>query len=254
VKVCYCDACRRSYRHDTGRELPRGALRSAEGRAYQQWRLALNTRILHELIDHIHSINPKLTVTHNGSGVRSWADWAFCDRDDYVSHEYHYSEGMDNLSLLCRQHHVLKPGVAFEIETWRFANRLGGARRTSRGYETRPPATLLTEMASVAAHGGFPQYYDQVRPDGTLDERSLKALQPAFGQLASRQRWGGVGEPLAYAAILWSKASEAFGGTMVQGKRSFRREPVRRLARHCPQRDSPGADRDAPAGASRLGA
>jgi hypothetical protein len=209
LPVCYCDTCKTSYRRDTGRELPRGALASEEGRAYLRWRQALNTRIIHELTDHIHSINAKLTVTHNGSGISAWANWEFCDRDDYTSHEFHFNEGMDRLSLLCSQQWALRPGVPFEIELWRFANRLGGSRSTARGYQTRPPDVLLTEMAAVVARGGFPQYYDQLRPDGTLEDRSLAVLKPVFAQVAERQSWGGQGRPVPYALILWSKATEA---------------------------------------------
>lgn len=210
VPVCYCETCKQSYLRDTGRELPRGSLNSKEGIAYLRWRQQLNTSIMHELIDHVHSVNPALTVTHNGSATESWTDWEFCDKDDYVSHEFHFNEGQGGLSLLCRQQKALKPGVPFEIEIWRFGNRLGGAHAASRDYQVRTTPVLLAEMSAVVAHGGFPQYYDQVRPDGSLEPRSMEYLAPAFREVQSRQPWSGVGEPVPYASILWSKATGAF--------------------------------------------
>lgn len=204
---CYCSACEASYRRDTGRRLPRGSLASEEGRHYIRWRRALNTEILHELVDNVHSINPMLTVTHNGSGLYAGSDWDFCDSEDYTSHEFRHHEGQANLSLMCRKNWALKPETPFEIETWRFAM---GPPGTAREYQVRPTPALLTEMAAVVAHSGFPQYYDQVRHDGTLVPRSLEALKPAFQQVEARQPWSGRGHPVPFAAILWSKATDVY--------------------------------------------
>lgn len=208
--VCYCDACRASYRKDTGRELPsRNRLaESKAGRDYLRWRWALNTRILAEIIGHIRVINPRLTITHNGSADSTSFEWAFADADDYVSHEFHFNEGLENLSLLCRRNWATRPGVPFEIEVWRFANRLGGERGSSRAYQIRPVPALLAEMAAVKAHGGFPQYYDQVRWDGTIERRSLERLAPCFQAIKERAAWTGRGQPVPYAGILWSKNSQ----------------------------------------------
>lgn len=210
--VCYCDACRSSYRKDMGRELPPRARLSEDraGRDYLEWRWALNTRILAELTGHIRTINPRLTVTHNGSTDKPAFDWAFVDADDYVSQEFHFNEGMENLSLLCRRNWATKPHVPFEIEVWRFANRLGGERGSSRAYQVRPVPALLAEMAAVKAHGGFPQYYDQVRWDGRLESRSLERLTPTFQAVKERDPWTGRGRPVPYVGILWSKNSQRF--------------------------------------------
>ena len=209
VNPCYCEFCKNSYRQATGKEIPRPPLASAEGRAYGAWRRALNSKILRELEDHIRSVNPKLTVTHNGTGVTGGSNWDVCDADDYVSQEFHITETYGGLSLLCERNRAYKPEAPFEVEIWRFANRPGGVRGASRDYQVRGADALLTEMSAVAAHGGFPQYYDQVRPDGSLEERSLEALKPAFQEVAARQPWSGVGARVPYALVLWSKATEA---------------------------------------------
>ena len=210
VNPCFCDFCKAAYRRDTGSEIPKqGLVATAEGKRYVEWRRRLNTTILKDVIATVREVNPSLTVTHNGSASSQWSDWEFCDSDDYVSQEYHFSEGYGNLSLVAQRNWSLKPGVPFEVEIWRFANRHGGTRHTMRAYQVRPAETLLTEMASVVANGGFPQYYDQVKADGTLEAKSLEALAPAFREVARKQPWAGVGEPVPYAAVLWSKSTEA---------------------------------------------
>lgn len=212
VPVCYCDSCRAAYKRDTGFDLPASSKEltlTKEGKTYFHWRQALNTKIMHSLMAAIQDTNPRLTVTHNASAVAEYYDWAFCGRDTYVSHEFHYNEGQANLSLLCRRQQALKRGVPFEIEIWRFANRLGSQYATSRDYQVRTVSALLLEMATVAAHGGFSQYYDQINPDGTLDRKSLARLAPAFGAIQQRTDWIAQGQPLPYAALLWSKNTEA---------------------------------------------
>lgn len=217
VNPCFCESCKTAYRRDTGGEIPRQALFTTEqGKRYVAWRRRLNTTLLTDVIAAVREINPRLSVTHNGSAELSWSDWEFCDGDAYVSHEYHFAEGYGNLSLLCQRNWSLKPGVPFEIEIWRFANRAGGQRATKRAYQVRGPEALFPEMASVVANGGFPQYYDQVKADGTLESRSLRMLAPVFREVAVRQPWGGIGEPVAYAAVLWSKTTEAMAPRDVQ--------------------------------------
>ncbi len=217
VNPCLCAFCKAAYKRDTGAEIPTKHLYTTpEGKRYIAWRRHLNTRILEDVIGTVRAINPKLTVTHNAAGENPWSEWEFCDGDDYVSHEYHFSEGYAQLSLLCQRNRSLKARVPFEIEIWRFANRHGGQRHSMRAYEVRGPEVLLAEMASVSANGGFPQYYDEVRPDGTLEPRSLRMLAPAFREVAARQPWCGVGEPVPYAAVLWSKATQALAPPPVQ--------------------------------------
>jgi type 1 glutamine amidotransferase len=217
VNPCCCDFCKAAYKRDTGAGIPTKQIyTTAEGKRYIAWRRRLNTTILKDIVGTVRAINPALTVTHNASGENPWSEWEFCDGDDYVSHEYHFSEGYAQLSLLCQRNWSLKPGVPFEIEIWRFANRHGGQHHSMRAYQVRRPEVLLTEMATVSANGGFPQYYDQVRPDGTLEPRSMNMLTPAFRDAAARQPWCGVGEPVGYAAVLWSKSTEALAPPEVQ--------------------------------------
>jgi hypothetical protein len=211
VNPCYCEVCRAKYAEDVGAPLPAAGDRSSPAwTRYLRWRHRLNTHILHELVSTIRRANPALSVTHNGTGCNFefYTDARIADADDYVSHEFHYNDGYGNLALWCRKNAALKPGVPFEVETWRFFNL--GLERMVRGYQVRPVAQLFTEMATILANGGFIQYYDQIRPDGTLDGLSLERMRAAFEQVAAREPYLQGQTRLDYAALLWSKPTDAF--------------------------------------------
>ncbi len=206
--ACYCHACKADYRRETGEEIPVKPMDTEGGRRFRQWLFSRSAAIMQELADHIHSFNPKLTVAANGlpfPGGR-FSPFEVADPLDYVSHEYHYREGAGNLSLTAEKAACVKPGNPFEIEIWRFAYY--GRESPSRTFQVRNSAVLTTEMATVAAHGGWPQFYDQIRYDGTLDPRSLAVLTPALEAVELRQPWARRGGPVPYALVLWSKATE----------------------------------------------
>jgi hypothetical protein len=43
-------------------------------------------------------------------------------------------------------------------------------------------------------HVGFPQYYDQIKWDGTLEQKSLNRVKVAFDFVKKRDSWSGRGE------------------------------------------------------------
>lgn len=229
--ICYCETCRELYREDRGRELPAAVDRRDEGfRRYFRWRQTMNRRALHEIIGAIRAVNPSLTVTHNGSGFQSAADAWFNDCDDYVSREFHYRDGYGGLALWCRMQDAFTPDRPYEIETWRFFNTggqggaatgdggaAGGGRPAHhmvRAYQVKPAPMLFTEMATITANGGFVQYYDQIRPEGGLDQLSLDRMQAAFAQVRAREPWlpdTAAGQRrVRYADLMWSKRSQDF--------------------------------------------
>ena len=227
--ICYCATCRELYREDRGRELPPAVDRRDAGfRRYYRWRQTMNRRALHEIIGAIRAVNPELTVTHNGSGFQDAADAWFNDCDDYVSREFHYRDGYGGLALWCRMQDAFTPDRPYELETWRFFNTGGqggaatgdagrageGAGHMVRAYQVKPVPMLFTEMATITANGGFVQYYDQIRPDGGLDQLSLERMQAAFDQVRAREPWlpdAAAGhERVHYADLVWSKRSQDF--------------------------------------------
>ncbi len=223
-------------------------------RRYFHWRQTMNRRALHEVIGSIRAVNPELTVTHNGSGFQDAADAWFNDCDDYVSREFHYRDGYGGLALWCRMQDAFTPDRPYELETWRFFNTggqggaatgdagaggaggSGGATRGTgagvaaggvltggggraahhmvRAYQVKPVPMLFTEMATITANGGFVQYYDQIRPGGSLDQLSLDRMQAAFAQVRAREPWlpdaAAGARRVHFADLVWSKRSQDF--------------------------------------------
>ena len=234
--ICYCETCRGRYREDSGQALPAAVDKTDAGfRHYYHWRQTMNRRALHEIIGTIRAVNPELTVTHNGSGFQAYADGYINDCDDYVTREFHYQEGYGGLALWCRMQDAFTPHRPYEIESWRFFNTGGvGGRATGdaevtaiasggggnggahmvRGYQVKPVPLLFTEMATITANGGLVQYYDQIRPDGGLDQLSLDRMQAAFDQVVAREPWlpdaGRSQHRVHYADLVWSKRSQDF--------------------------------------------
>ena len=108
--------------------------------------------------------------------------------------------------LWCRMQDAFTPDRPYEIETWRFFNTGGNGAPTGdadqhaapalsgpgtahmvRDYQVKPVPMLFSEMATITANGGFVQYYDQVRPDGRLDQLALDRMQAAFDQVRERE-------------------------------------------------------------------
>ena len=232
--ICYCETCRGLYREDRGAKLPPRVDKGDEAfRQYYRWRQTMNRRALHEIIAAIRAVNPELTVTHNGSGFQVWADAFANDADDYLTREFHYQEGYGGLALWCRMQDAFTPDRPYEIETWRFFNTGGNGAPTGdadqhaapalsgpgtahmvRDYQVKPVPMLFSEMATITANGGFVQYYDQVRPDGRLDQLSLDRMQAAFDQVREREPW--LPSPangrmrVHYADLVWSKRTQDF--------------------------------------------
>ena len=206
--VCFCAACQADFRSSTGSDMPGREADMESWRAFRRWRLGRNDEIHRGFVDTIHRIGPHLTVSSNGVPYDPEHSLSAAEPQDYLSREFHYPEGSLAVSLYGRKFWAVKPGTPFEIEIWRYA--FPGRQGSSRGFQVRPSDVLLTEMAGVVAHGGWPQYYDQIRVDGTLDPHSVAAIGPAFAGVRDRQPWAGRGQPVPYALLLWSKSTESY--------------------------------------------
>lgn len=208
--ICYCDFCKKDYLEKTGKNMPVD-LYSRDGLEFRKWHFALSTEIANSWVSAIREVKPQVTIASNGISYSYDFGWDAIDAQDYPSREYHAKEGVASVSFYSLQQKALKRNVPFEIEIWRHS--YGAREGTLRTQCVRNVSVLTTEMAAVVSHGGFVQYYDQVQMDGTLSERSLSLLKPAFETIRNGQPWTGVGTPVPYAMILWSKQTTMFGSS-----------------------------------------
>lgn len=221
---CYCPTCKAKYREESGRDLPGPEDKKKETpawKAYLDYRWRLNTLIMQEYYKTIRLANPELTIVHNGANFSYSMGDDFCDGADYVMHEFHYSQGFGHLSFMMRKLDALKPDHNYEVETWRFFNRGHAATpeaRMVRAYQIRPVDHLSTEMAMIIANNALIQYYDQIRPEGLLDDLSLEHMGKAFEHVEQCEPYIPAGQKrIDYASILWSKRTESFANHSHKG-------------------------------------
>ena len=213
-QICYCDICKARFRNETGCEIPLPDVRTGEAwLKYRQWMRKERLKVKSEFNSLIRSINPELTIVYNAGPKtvkRGYDTFESFDDDDYLCSEFHYQDGHGILSLQCLSSSALKRNVPFEIEIYRFFCRFN---KMQRANQIRPVAQHFTEMATVLAHGGFIQYYDQILPDGTLDQRSLEMLRGAFIEVKKCEPFLPVpacAERIPYASIVWSDTCELY--------------------------------------------
>lgn len=209
--LCYCEHCRRKYYEDTRSSLPEPDDRGSSAfRSYVRWARRQNTQVRREFRDRVRAANPKLTVTYNnGRWNTLFEDFEEFDPGDYTCTEFRYDFGHGKLAVECLQNAAVGPSLPFEVEIWRYFVRK--AEGVMRSHQVRTPAHLFTEMATVAAHGGIVQFYDQINMDGTVDRRSLEMLKPALAELNRREGfWPRDEKRVTYASLLWSKQTEGF--------------------------------------------
>ncbi len=210
--ICYCDICKARFRDETSLEYPAPDDRSSETwKKFVRWIRRDRDEVKRDFNGVIRAANPKLTIVYNAGPktVRRGADgFDTFDDDDYLCSEFHYQDGHGLLSLQCLESTAVKPGVPFEIEIYRFFCRFNKMQRSN---QIRPVVQHVTEMATVLAHGGIIQYYDQIMMDGTVDTRSMEMLKGAFAEVEGREPFLSGGEKnVPYAAIVWSSNSETF--------------------------------------------
>lgn len=208
--VCYCNTCQVKFREEMGLELPEpDDFSSHKWKSYLKWIRRHNSLVVREMNRVVRSANSKLTIVYNGSHRfrGPYTSTAHNDDDDYLCSEYHHDGGVGLLSYECLRNAALSQGRPFEIELWRFFIRHD--RGMKRASQVRPFAQLFTEMATVIAHRGMIQYYDQINMDGTVDWRSLEVLKRVYTEIQKREPFlDRRQQRVPYASIVWAKEKE----------------------------------------------
>jgi uncharacterized lipoprotein YddW (UPF0748 family) len=210
--TCGCDYCKARFKKDTGRDLPKGPS-DASWPEFNQWRRQKYDEYCADLRDAVHSVRPQAMVARNfsdaldihyggGGGGGSFVDLeSNADTQDFISHELRGGNIMG--SVWPRALRALSGGgKPIEMEVWRFNYpRSGGT------YNLKSVPWLLSEMYSAVANGSKIQLYDNLYPDGTMDQRVVDAVGTAFAEIEKREPWLAAARPVSYAAVLWSKAT-----------------------------------------------
>jgi len=182
IEACYCDACRKRFKNETGMDLP--AAPSQPGWAEF---LAMQRQIYREFVHRtckvVHSLRPDCLITFN------WAcSVRMPEKPDpgiaYLTGDI--ANKVEDLSV--EAHWCDSVGIPFELMTtgYTFVQTSGGQVKKI----PKPKPQIEQEMAIIAANGGRFNLWDTPTATGGLDP----ALFESYGKVVSpflraRQSW-----------------------------------------------------------------
>lgn len=164
--VCCCDACRAKYRAEAKSEIPETIdWKNPDWVRFQRWRERSLAEYALEMSEHVRSVNPELSVTHQFSPVlHGW----FLGQSDGIAAASDYASG-DFYGGKLQQRFGVKAFAAFtrnrpyEFMTSRCVS-------LHDHTSTKSDDELFLHAATTLANGGAYFFIDAINPDGTLSE------------------------------------------------------------------------------------
>lgn len=178
--VCYCGHCRRRYREEAGRDLPRIVnWEDPEWVAFQRRREAWMSEVVGGITETVRRLKPGASVGHQCAG---WSvGWTsgftseFFRHSDYLAGDFY--GGAVEQSLVCKLFTNLSEKPLFEFMTSRSPDLTDHTTTKSR-------AQLSAQAAAALAHRGRILLIDAIDPAGTLDPHVFGEIGAVFGGLA----------------------------------------------------------------------
>lgn len=192
ASLCYCDACRESFRQRYGYELPETQAGLLVHQADVCEFLDGNaSAFLDDVRDALHAIDPTLAITinfacHYPASIRDKLDYQFSEpllRDNWFSSAYARDTAVG-------QYPILAPGEASQV------------------YNYSPASQYIYDLSCIAAQGcRVGMYSGSQHKDGTLDFEEARRLGTAYRVLDAFRPWTVDRSPVRCAGILQSDAS-----------------------------------------------
>ncbi|MCC7263270.1 MAG: beta-galactosidase trimerization domain-containing protein [Candidatus Latescibacteria bacterium] len=178
--VCYCGHCRRRYREEAGRDLPRIVnWEDPEWVAFQRRREQWMAEVVGAITDTVRRLKPGASVGHQCAG---WSvGWTsgftseFFRHSDYLAGDFY--GGAVEQSLVCKLFAQLSEKPLFEFMTSRSPD-------LTDHTTTKTREQLGAQAAAALAHRGRILLIDAIDPVGTLDPHVFGEMGAVFAELA----------------------------------------------------------------------
>ena len=185
--LCHCHKCLADMRAM--------GLDPANPEHHTMFSLKVYKRYLKAIQDLIHGYDPKLTIYHNGSSIRTRHDIYPYDTHIEIESLPTGGWGYDHFPQGARYFKMLKDWQVIGM-TGKFHTEWG----EFGGFKN--PDALRYECAQIASLGCLVNVGDQLHPNGRLDPETYRIIGAAFSDLEARQEWLEDAEILADVAIL----------------------------------------------------
>ena len=205
---CACEACRKRFKKETGRELP-----VTENFGDDTWLLYVKKRQewMVDFVKYVRklslSLMPKTTVEFNFAAVIG-CDWLGGSTEG-INEQCEFTGGdlygdLFAHSFTAKYYYGITKNQPFEYMTCR-------CDRNLREHTiTKPQATLNAEIMLTLAHHGATLNIDAINPDGTLDERVYEKVGRAFEKQIPYEKYMDKGEMYADVAVYFDSKTMFF--------------------------------------------
>lgn len=196
---CGCEACKKRYKAETGRDLPEKDDLSDENmmlfvKKRQEWMVDF-VKYVKETSE---SIMPNSTVEFNFAAVIG-CDWLGGSTEG-INAECEFTGGdlygdLYSHSFTAKYYYGITKNQPFEYMTCRCNKKL------REHTITKPQEMLDAEILLTCAHHGATLIIDAINPDGTLDERAYERVGKAFEKQIPYEKYMDKGEMYADVAV-----------------------------------------------------
>ena len=176
--VCFCECCRGKYKREGGNDIPEViSWNNPEWVKFQRFREKTMADFAQILTDHVKSIKPEITVTHQFSPVlHGWflgQSSGIANASDYTSGDFYGGKYQQRLAAKVFAAYSKK--IPYEFMTSRCVN-------LNDHTSTKSEDELSLHAATTLANGGAYFFIDAINPDGTLNEN----VYQLFGKIVKR--------------------------------------------------------------------
>jgi hypothetical protein len=209
--VCYCEHCRKNYRKDTGKEIPKANLNDAEFRRYQHWADRKLESLVQRMQERLKGIKPEVALVTWSTNAGRWGHFLSLPRNmparmnlllDAPDQEFWMDESNRGNTIL----------PAFTNATmWALTDHRVGfsepylmSHGNPYGKDSFPPHEIERRMMLALTWGAAPSIAVAQPP------RLQEELYRCMDAVQARKPWLTHKEPEHWAAILVSDNTRTF--------------------------------------------
>ena len=184
---CWCEHCRKKFKAEYGRAMPRGVTWDEDWDRMLEFRYATSERFEKALYEYIKKLNPKATVDYNYHGNQPFS-WEVGQRPvqhagnaDFVTGEMGvWDFSALTVGLNAEFYRASTPGLPFQVAMQRGV-------RMYQDQTTRPLNDIRWELLGLLAHGAFVTIVDKTGFDGWLDPVAYERIGKAFEEVHNKK-------------------------------------------------------------------